>query len=136
MKSGFLSDTRRKMCAALSKTKPKAAGGDADLYTIDRFSASMIDDYNAFAFGCPAIGTEVLEEDEFQPGWDAVKSRLCGRKLAIFGSYDWGEGDWMKDWEEDAKGTGALLVADGLICNLTPDAEGEEACRKLGALLV
>ena len=65
-----------------------------------------------------------------------LKADLCGRKLAIFGSYDWGDGDWMKDWEEDAKGTGALLVADGLICNLTPDAEGEEACRKLGALLV
>ncbi len=113
----------------------KDAGNEVDLFTIDAFDASKVSEYNGIAFGCPAMGDEALEEDEFQPAWDALKGKLSGKKIALFGSYDWGEGDWMRSWEEDAKGTGAILVDDGLICNLTPGADEEESCKKLGAAL-
>ena len=113
----------------------KGNGNEAVVIPVDKFDAASVDDYDAIAFGCPAMGDEVLEEDEFQPVWDACREKLSGKKIALFGSYDWGEGDWMRSWEDDAKAAGAVLAAEGLICNLTPDADGEEACRRLGAAL-
>ena len=113
----------------------KGAGAEVDLCSVDQFDTAKVRDYDAIAFGCPAMGDEALEEDEFQPAWDAAKGSLGGTKIALFGSYDWGDGDWMKSWEDDAKSAGLNLVADGLICNLTPDADGEAACKALGASL-
>ena len=114
--------------------KAAAEGANAELFAVSEFSGNIAD-YDAIAFGCPAMGDEALEEDEFEPVWNACKGSLSGKKIALFGSYDWGEGDWMRSWEEDAKSAGIFPVADGLICNLTPDADDEAACRALGAAL-
>ena len=81
----------------------------------------MIDSFDAIAFGCPAMGAEVLEEDEFQPMFDSVKANLGGKKIALFGSYGWGDGEWMRNWEDTCKSDGAVLVCDSVICNESPD---------------
>lgn len=111
----------------------KAAGADVDLLTADSFTAADVAKYDGIAFGCPAMGDEVLEESEFQPMWDDVKGSLAGKKVALFGSWGWGEGAWMNDWEEDAKAAGVTLATDSVTCNDAPDADAEEACKKLGA---
>ena len=79
------------------------------------------------------MGAENLEESEFQPFYDSVKDKLAGKKLALFGSYDWGDGEWMCTWQADAEEAGAVMLAEGLIVNNTPDDEGLEKCRSLGA---
>ncbi len=111
------------------------AGGESELIQAGDFSSSDLEGYAAFAFGCPAMGDEELEADEFEPMWDEVKSQLADAKVALFGSYDWNEGEWMDNWREDAEGAGITLV-DTVIAKDYPDEEAEEACKKLGAALV
>ena len=113
----------------------KENGTDAVLFQASEFDASMMDSYDAVAFGCPAMGAEVLEEDEFQPLFDSCETKLSGKKIALFGSYGWGDGEWMRDWEETCKRAGAELVCDSVICNDAPDEEGLSACRNLGGAL-
>ena len=81
------------------------------------------------------LGAEVLEESEFQPMFDEVSAALGGKKIALFGSYGWGTGEWMENWENDCKGAGASLACDSVICNNTPDDEGLMQCEALGAAL-
>ena len=112
----------------------KSAGADAVLLEAAQVDASTFSGVDAVAFGCPAMGSEVLEEMEFEPMFSACKSHLSGKKVALFGSYGWGDGQWMRDWCERAKEDGAQLFSDeGLICNETPDDDAQAACRKLGA---
>ena len=112
----------------------KSAGADAVLLEAAQVDASTFSGVDAVAFGCPAMGSEVLEEMEFEPMFSACKSHLSGKKVALFGSYGWGDGQWMRDWCERAKEDGAQLFSDeGLICNETPDDDVQDACRKLGA---
>lgn len=113
----------------------KAAGAEVTLLTTEDFSADQVGDYDAIAFGCPAMGAEVLEEDEFEPMFTDCESSLSGKKIALFGSYGWGDGEWMRDWENRCQKDGALLACDSVICQDTPDEEGEEACRNLGKAL-
>ena len=91
-------------------------------------------EYDAFAFGCPAMGSEELEYDEFQPMWDEVKEALGDKKVVLFGSYSWAEGEWMDNWKADADEEGVNVV-DSVICYDAPDDESEAACRALGAEL-
>ena len=112
----------------------ESAGAQVTMLTPDQVKASELSAYDAIAFGCPAMGSEVLEEMEFQPMFDEVKRSLGGKSAALFGSYGWGDGQWMRDWCERAKEDGAQLFSDeGLICNETPDDDVQAACRKLGA---
>ena len=99
----------------------KAAGAEAALFTAGEFSADKMDDFDAVAFGCPAMGAEQLEEGEFEPMFNACESKLSGKKIALFGSYDWGDG--------------AVMACDFVICHETPDAEAEAACIALGKAL-
>ena len=114
----------------------KGAGADASIYSADSFQAADVAGYDAIAFGCPAMGAEVLEEDEFQPLFDDCKAALAGKKIALFGSYGWGDGEWMRNWEDDCKDAGAELVCDSVICNDAPDDDALAACKALGAALV
>ena len=111
------------------------AGVEVSFFNASDFSADMVDDFDAIAFGCPAMGDEVLEEDEFQPMFDAVLTALNGKKLALFGSYGWGDGQWMRDWEETCKAAGVSLACDSVIANESPDDEAVAACKALGAAL-
>lgn len=111
-------------------------GGEAVMLTADAFDASMVDSFDAIAFGCPSMGSEELEESEFAPMFEACESKLKGKKIALFGSYGWGDGEWMRNWEEACVSDGAVLACDFVICNNSPDAEAKEACKELGAALV
>ncbi len=113
----------------------KAAGGEGTLLTPPEFDASMIEAFDAVAFGCPAMGAEVLEEDEFEPMFTSCEAALNGKKIALFGSYGWGDGEWMRNWEERCIGDGATLVCESVICNDSPDDEATEACKALGKAL-
>ena len=113
----------------------KDKGAEAELITSAEFSADRIGEFDAIAFGCPAMGDEVLEEDEFQPLWDSCKDSLSGKKIALFGSYGWGDCEWMRNWEEDAKSAGAELACESVTCMDAPDDDGVAACKALGAAL-
>ena len=113
-----------------------AAGGEAELMGPGGFSAGQLTAYSAVAFGCPAMGSEVLEEIEFEPMFAALESSLSGKRIALFGSYGWGDGQWMRDWYQRCDNAGAnLLDKNGLTVNETPDAAGAESCKELGRKL-
>ena len=111
-------------------------GGEGSLIEACDFSAAMVDSFDAIAFGCPAMGEEELEETEFEPMFSAVSPALTGKKISLFGSYEWGDGEWMRAWEDTCKKAGASLVTDSVICQLEPDDEALTACRELGAAMV
>ena len=113
-----------------------AAGAAAELFAAAEFSASMMDGFNAIAFGCPSMGAEQLEESEFEPMFTDCESKLSGKKIALFGSYGWGDGEWMRTWEDTCRDKGANLVCESVICMEAPDDEAEANCRSLGAALV
>ena len=113
----------------------KGAGGEASLFSVDSFSVDDMANYEAFAFGCPAMGNEVLEESEFEPFFEEAEKKLSGVPVALFGSYDWGTGTWMEEWTERTKGAGATIVVDSVIANTTPDDDALKACEALGAAL-
>lgn len=112
----------------------RGAGAEAEVIACSDFSASDLDAYDAFAFGCPAMGSEELESDEFEPMWDDVEPKLPGRKVALFGSYDWADGEWMDLWRERAESAG-ITVADAVIAKDYPDEAASVDCRALGAAL-
>lgn len=112
----------------------KAAGADVDLLTSAEFNSSMLANYDAIAFGCPAMGAEVLEETEFQPMFDEVISSLSGKKIGLFGSYGWGSGEWMDDWENTSRSAGANVIAT-VIANNAPGEDDVDNCKSLGRSL-
>ena len=112
------------------------AGATAELFTASEFSASMVDYFDAIAFGCPSMGAEQLEESEFEPMFTDCESKLSGKKIALFDSYSWGDGEWMRTWEDTCQDHGADLVCESVICQEAPDDEAEANCRSLGASLV
>ena len=118
----------------MAEAVAKACGGT--LLTADLFSGADADKYDAIAFGCPAMGAEVLEESEFEPMFDSCKPHLKGKKIALFGSYGWGDGEWMRNWEEDCASCGAVLCCDSVICQDDPDADALSACEALGKALL
>ncbi|ACU94788.1 flavodoxin, short chain [Cryptobacterium curtum DSM 15641] len=113
----------------------KEAGGDASLIQISDFDESQIDDFDAFAFGCPAMGDEELEDTEFLPVYDIVEPLLGDKKVVLFGSYDWNDGEWMELWEQRAQDAGVNVV-DSLIAKDYPDDEASAECVRVGKLLV
>lgn len=119
--------------AVLKGAKEKDA--DVVMLTPSEFEASMIDSLDAIAFGCPAMGAEVLEESEFEPMFSSCLSRLSGKKVALFGSYGWGDGEWMRSWEKTCGDAGVVLALKSVICNEEPDGEAVAACNALGAAL-
>jgi len=112
-----------------------ASSADVTILTASAFTPDKVDEFDAIAFGCPSMGAEVLEEDEFEPMFTACLPKLNGKKVALFGSYGWGDGEWMRDWEDTCKNAGVNLVHDYVICNESPDDEAQESCKQLGAAL-
>ena len=113
----------------------QGAGAEAELLTVSEISADAAAAYDKLALGCPAMGAEVLEEGEFEPFFTALEGKLSGKKVALFGSYGWGDGQWMREWQERTEKAGAVLCGEGLIVNEAPDEAGLESCRALGARL-
>lgn len=113
----------------------KEAGAEVSLFTSEDFTADKVSGFDALAFGCPSMGAEQLEETEFGPMFDAVERSLSGKSVALFGSYGWGDGQWMRDWQSRCNDAGINLVSDGLIINEAPDDNGIAQCRALGKSL-
>jgi len=113
----------------------KGAGAEAVEVAPSAFDASKVNEFDAIAFGCPAMGNEVLEEGEFDPMFSGIESSLGGKKIALFGSYGWGDGQWMRDWEERCKAAGAVLACESVMANDAPDDSAVDSCKALGAAL-
>ena len=113
----------------------KTAASDVALMEVSSFSDNQVEQFDAFAFGCPAMGNEVLEEFEFEPMFEACESKLGSKPVAIFGSYGWGDGEWMREWEARCKNQNINLIAEGLMYQGSPDDDCLEACRNLGKQL-
>lgn len=113
----------------------KAAGADVDLLTAAEFDADKVELYDAIAFGCPAMGEEALEEEVFAPMFEGVQGALGGKKIALFGSYGWGDREWMQKWEEQCAECGASLACDSVTCMAAPDTDALDACTRLGSTL-
>ncbi len=111
-----------------------AGGAEVSRFTAAEFSADKVSEFDAIAFGCPAMGSEVLEESEFEPMFASVEGSLSGKKVGLFGSYGWGDGQWMRDWEDRCAADGAV-VAGTVIANNAPDADAISACEALGKSL-
>ncbi|WP_173328713.1 flavodoxin [Ruminococcus flavefaciens] len=115
--------------------KAAAEGANAELFSVSDFSGNVAD-YDAIAFGCPAMGAEVLEEDEFEPFFTAAEGSLSGKKVLLFGSYGWGDGEWMRNWEERVKAAGAELVnGEGIIVNEAPSDDDLAKIKEIAAKL-
>ncbi|MCR5586263.1 MAG: flavodoxin [Lachnospiraceae bacterium] len=109
------------------------AGKEAELVFIDDTTPADVAGDAVIAFGCPAMGAEVLEEGSVEPFMADYETTCNGKKIALFGSYGWGDGQWMRDWEERLKSNGATIInGEGLIINDAPDADGVAQCEALG----
>jgi flavodoxin short chain len=111
------------------------AGAEAELFSVDKISPAEAAAYDRLALGCPSMGAEVLEEAEFEPFFTELEKKLAGKKTALFGSYGWGDGEWMRNWNARCEDSGAYLVAEGLIANEDPDEAALAACKELGKSL-
>lgn len=109
----------------------KAVGVDVDLFQVDDFSVDKMDGYKGFAFGCPAMGDEVLEEDSFEPFFAEAEEKIADVPVALFGSYGWGGGTWMENWVERTEKAGANVVGK-VIAENAPDDDALANCEKLG----
>ena len=107
----------------------KARGAEVKVFTAGEFSEANVSEFDAIAFGCPAMGAEVLEETEFDPMFSSVEGFLKGKKTGIFGSYGWGDGQWLRDWNDRLTGAGAVSVGEPLMAHLTPDDDAIAQCK-------
>ncbi len=123
---------------AMAKAIEEELNGKADVATIapEAFGPGDIAAYDAFAFGCPAMGSEVLEEEVFEPMFASIEKSLPGKKILLFGSYGWGDGEWMRNWEERCIADGAVLASSPVIANEAPDDEAIEALKKAANSLI
>lgn len=114
-----------------------SSGKEAEVLEVTGVRAEELKDCSAIALGCPAMGAEVLEEVDFEPFFEDLEPHLAGKKVALFGSYGWGDGEWMRNWVERTVNAGAEVVnGEGLILQESPDADGLAQCEALGKALV
>lgn len=110
----------------------KSAGADASIFKVEDISVESTLSYDCLILGCPSMGAEVLEEIDFEPFFTSLEGKLAGKNIALFGSYGWGDGEWMRDWQSRTEQSGAILIEEGLILNETPDDEGILICKAFG----
>ena len=112
----------------------KAAGADVTCKTVGEASVSEIAGYDVIALGSPAMGADVIEEAEMEPFFTEAAGSLSGKKVALFGSYDWGDGEWLRTWEDRCKDAGANVIAT-VKAHLEPDDDATAECKEFGAKL-
>jgi flavodoxin short chain len=113
----------------------KSEGTTVSLIPVGNATIEDVSSSDAVALGCPSMGAEVLEESEMEPFVASIENAISGKELVLFGSYGWGDGEWMRDWNNRMESYGANLLEEGLIINETPDDSGLEKCKALGSLL-
>ena len=113
----------------------RGKGAEVSVFFSSEFSRDKVAGFDGIAFGCPAMGAEVLEETDFDPMFTDVEGALGGKKVALFGSYGWGDGEWMREWENRCRADGVNLAADSVMANDAPNSDALDECRALGAAL-
>ncbi|MBQ9685655.1 MAG: flavodoxin [Oscillospiraceae bacterium] len=113
----------------------KEAGADVSVLECSEAAATDLTAFDAIAFGCPAMGDESLEDGDFEPLFSDVKKKVASKAVALFGSYGWGDGEWMRNWEADCRAAGIKLACESVICCGEPDGDAVEACKALGKAL-
>lgn len=108
------------------------SGNSGELFTVDAFRIDDMEKFDRFAFGCPSMGCEVLEESEFEPFFCRIETLLSGKKVALFGSYGWGDGQWMRDWQQRVLANGVDLFEEGLLVNGEPEEDDNRSCKLYG----
>jgi flavodoxin I len=125
-----------KMMAEALTEELQKSGSEVKLLSVDQASKEDVLWADAVALGCPSMGCEVLEEDEMEPFVAEIeKDSVKGKPMALFGSFDWGDGQWMREWYERMEQAGAKLVEEGLTIQNTPEDADLEKCRELGRKL-
>ena len=122
-------NTEAKAEAALEGAKN--AGAEVQLLPVAAADESVLQS-DILLLGCPAMGSEELEESEFEPFFSSIEGKLAGKKVGLFGSYDWGDGEWMRTWQERVVSAGGNMIEDGVIANNAPDDDALAACKALG----
>ncbi|MBO4305804.1 MAG: flavodoxin [Clostridia bacterium] len=110
-------------------------GAEVDMLVASQFDTSKLADYDAIAFGCPSMGCEELEDSEFAPIFENCLPLLSGKRIALFGSYGWGDGEWMRNWEKTCSDAGAMMPIEPVASNEAPDEDGIKSCHDMGAAL-
>ena len=114
----------------------KEVNPETAYFTVSEISADQAAEYDTLILGCPAMGAEVLEEDEFEPFFTELEGKLAGKNVALFGSYGWGDGEWMRNWVEQMEGAGATVVGgEDTICQEAPDAGAQDELKAMGKQL-
>ncbi len=113
----------------------QAQGAECGFFSGEELGSFLPSQWDSIAFGCPSMGSEELEETVFEPMFAACESALSGKEIGLFGSYGWGDGEWMRNWEERCQKDGARLVTSGILCCGAPEEETLEECRALGKAL-
>lgn len=115
----------------------KAASGIPEIAEVSAIAPADLQDYQAFALGCPSMGAEVLEEDSMEPFVEALEGSISGKQIGLFGSYGWGDGEWMRNWVDRMNDAGASVIDnEGIIACGEPDTDVEERLKELGKILV
>jgi flavodoxin short chain len=118
--------------AKLIQEGAASVGAEVVLKEVAKSEVADVTGADVAVLGCPSMGDETLEEGEFEPFISSIEGKISGKKLALFGSYGWGDGQWMRDWTDRMKKAGAVLVAESLIVNEAPSGDDEEKCKAFG----
>ena len=117
--------------AELIKRGIEEAGKEAEMISVSEANVEEVLKEEILILGCSAMGDEVLEEGEFEPFIEEISSKISGKKVALFGSHGWGDGQWMRDWQERMEGNGCIINEEPLIIQNEPD-DREEECIEFG----
>ncbi|MDD3219442.1 MAG: flavodoxin [Lachnospiraceae bacterium] len=114
----------------------KEAGAHAEVLAVDAVDKDALLAADGFALGCPSMGNEELEDTEMDPFITSIEESLTGKQIVLFGSYGWGDGEWMRNWVERMETAGATVIGgEGVVANEAPDEDAVSACKEAGKKL-
>ena len=105
---------------------------NSKLLTVDKATIDDVKEADVLFLGCPSMGVEELEESEMEPFMESISKDILGKKIVLFGSYGWGDGEWMQNWEQRIKDCGGIIIEDSVICNEAPEEDNLNHLKSLG----
>lgn len=107
-------------------------GGNSKLLTVDKSTLEDVKEADVLFLGCPSMGVEELEESEMEPFMESISNDISDKKVVLFGSYGWGDGEWMQEWEQRIKNCGGIIIEESIICNEFPEEDVLKQLTSLG----